>query len=206
VCQGAPKTRSYDPATGKQLWELGGMSGQPHASPVASADLLFVGGGGSSRFGAGGGGEEARGKPLFAVKAGASGDISLKDGATSNDGVAWYSSKDGPSMASPLLYDGYLYILEQRGGLLTCIEAKTGKQIYKERLGGRGFTSSPWAYNGKVFCLGDDGQTYVVQAGAEFKVLGKNGVGEMCWSSPAVAGGALYLRTIDELFCIKTKE
>jgi outer membrane protein assembly factor BamB len=205
VCLGSPKIRSYDPATGKQLWELGGMNGQPHASPVASEDLLYVGSGGG-RSGPGGG-EEGRGaKPLFAVKAGASGDITLKDKATSNDGVAWFSPQAGPSMASPILYEGYLYILEQRGGLLSCLDAKTGKQIYKERLGGRGFTSSPWAYDGKIFCLGDDGQTYVVQAGTEFKVLSKNALGEMCWSSPAAAGGALFLRTVDQLYCIKTKE
>src|SRR5262249_36735579 len=151
--------------------------GQPHATPVASDELLYVGTGGS-RFNAGGG-EESRGaKPLFAVKAGATGDISLKDKATSNDHVAWFSPQGGPSMASPILYEGHLYILEQRGGLLSCLDAKTGKQIYKERLGGRGFTSSPWAYDGKIFCLGDDGQTYVVQAGTEFKLLGKNGIGE----------------------------
>jgi outer membrane protein assembly factor BamB len=207
VCLGSPKTRSYDPATGKQLWELGGMNGQPHASPVASDEMLYVGTGGG-RFTGPGGGEDMRGaKPLFAVKAGASGDITLKDNATSNEGIAWFSAQGGPSMASPILYDGYLYILEQRGGLLVCLDAKTGKQIYKERLGGRGgFTSSPWAYNGKIFCLGDDGQTSVVQAGAEFKLLGKNTVDEMCWSSPAVAGGALFLRTVDQLYCFKSKE
>jgi outer membrane protein assembly factor BamB len=204
VCLGSQRVRSYDPATGKQLWELGGMSGQPHATPVASEELLFVGTGGS-RFNAGG--AESRGnKPLFAVKAGASGDITLKDGATANDGVAWYLPQAGPSMASPLLYEGYLYVLEQRTGQLACYDAKTGKQVYKERLGGRGYTSSPWAYEGKVFCLADDGQTFVVQAGAEFKILSKNKIDEMCWSSPAVAGGALFLRTVDRLYCIKQKQ
>ena len=109
-------------------------------------------------------------------------------------------------MASPILYEGHLYVLDQRGGLLTCLDAKTGKQLYKERVGGRGFTSSPWAYEGKIFCLADDGQTIVVQAGPEFKVLGNNSLDEMCWSSPAVAGGALYLRTVDNLYCIKEKK
>jgi outer membrane protein assembly factor BamB len=109
-------------------------------------------------------------------------------------------------MASPLLYEGRLYIVEQRGGFLTCLDAKTGKQLYRDRLSGaRGFTSSPWAYEGKVFCLADDGETYVVQAGSEFKQLGKNTTSGMCWSSPAVSGGALYLRTVDYLFCIKDK-
>jgi outer membrane protein assembly factor BamB/Spy/CpxP family protein refolding chaperone len=224
VCIGNPRVRSYDPATGKQLWELGGLNGQIKASPVASSELLYVGtGGGFGGFGGPGGvpgGEEpgdpvpagrggrggrgAGGKPLFAVKAGASGDITLKDGAKSNDGVAWFLPQAGPSTASPLLVGAQLYILEERNGLLSCYNAKTGKQVYKERLSGaRGFTSSPWAYDGKVFCLDDSGTTHVVQAGPTFKLLGKNSLNEMCWSSPAVAGGSLLVRTVDHLFCIK---
>ena len=214
VCLSSPKTRSYDPATGKQLWELGGTSGQIKASAVGSDELLYVGTGGGPGGMGGPGGFGGRpggpggggGKPLFAVKAGASGDITLKQGATSNDGVAWSLPQAGPGSASPLLYDGQLYILEERGGLLCSYDAKTGKQLYRERLhGARGFTSSPWAYEGKIFCLADDGETFVVQAGPEFKLLGQNEIKEMCWSSPAVAGGALFLRTVDHLYCIKDK-
>ena len=210
VCLGTPKVRSYNPATGKQLWELGGMNGQPHASMVASDELLYVGTGGGpgAGFGGGGfgGGRGGGSKPLFAVKAGASGDITLTGGAKSNDGVAWYLPQAGPPMASPLLYQGHLYILEERGGILSCYDAKTGKQVYRERLpGARGFTSSPWAYEGKVFCLADDGETFVVQAGPEFKLLGKNVLSGLTWSSPAVGGGALFLRTVDQLYCIKAK-
>lgn len=217
VCLGSPKVRSYDPATGKQLWELGGMSGQAKASPVASAELLYVGtGGGPGGFGmpGGGGGQPGGGRggsggnrPLFAVKAGASGDITLKNGANSNDGVAWHQPKSGPQTASPLLYDGHLYVLDERGGYLNCLDAKTGEPVYKERLpGARGFTSSPWALAGKVFCLDDAGTTYIIQAGATFKVLGKNTIDEMCWSSPAIADRAVFLRTVDHLYCLKQSE
>ena len=216
VCLGNGRVRSYDPATGKQLWELGGLNGQPQASPVAGDEMLYVGtGGGPGGFGegpgfGGGGGGRGRGgfgggRPLFAVKAGAAGDITLQEGAKANEGVAWYLPQGGPSMASPLLYQDFLYILEQGGGLLSCYEAKTGKQVYKERLpGARSFTSSPWSHDGKIFCLDQDGQTFVVQAGANFKVLGKNKIDEMFWSSAAVAGGALFLRGVDNLYCIKT--
>jgi outer membrane protein assembly factor BamB len=207
VCLGSPRVRSYDPATGKQLWELGGMTGQAKASPVASAELLYVGtGGGPAGFGRGGagGGFGGGARPLFAVKAGASGDITLKDDATSNDGVAWYQPKAGPQTPSLLLYEGYLYVVEERGGLLSCYDAKTGEQAYRERLpGARGFTSSPVAAGGKVFLLDDAGTTHIVRAGPTFKVLGKSSVGEMCWSSPAVASGALFLRTVDHLYCFK---
>jgi outer membrane protein assembly factor BamB len=214
VCMGLPKVRSYDPATGKQLWEMSGLNGQVKASPAASAELLYFGtGGGFGGFGGPGGGGRPGGggmgnasRPLFAVKAGASGDITLKTGTTSNDGVAWYQAKAGPTTASPLLYDGYLYILEERGGFLNCLDAKTGKEVYRERLqGGRGFTSSPWAGDGKVYCLSEDAEAFVVQAGAEFKLLGKNKFDEMCYATPAVAGSALYLRTVEHLYCIKQK-
>jgi outer membrane protein assembly factor BamB len=228
VCLGTPRARSYDPATGKQLWELGGMTGQAKASPVAGADLLYIGtGGGFGGFGGFGGGPPADGgrqgggpsadggrqgggrfggggRPLFAVKAGATGDLTLKNGAKSNDGIAWSLPQAGPPTASPLLLEGRLYILEERGGLLSCYNANTGKQIYKERLAGaRGFTSSPWAYAGKLFCLDDSGQTFVVDAGPKFKLLRKNALDEMFWSSPAVAGGTLLLRGVDHLYCIK---
>jgi outer membrane protein assembly factor BamB len=207
VCVGTQHTRSYDPATGKQLWELGGMSGQIKASPVADAEMLYVGtGGGFGGFGGGGrpGGRDGGGKPLFAVKAGASGDITLKDGAKANEGIAWHLPQGGPSTASPLLYQGCLYVVEERAGQLTCYDAKTGKQHYKERLqGARSFTSSPWAADGKVYFVDGDAKTFVVQAGPEFKLLAKNEMDEMCWATPAVANGALFLRTVEQLYCIK---
>jgi outer membrane protein assembly factor BamB len=209
VCLGSPRARSYDPASGKQLWELGGMAGQAKASPVAGADLLYIGtGGGPGGFGGPGGrgGFGGGGRPLFAVKAGVSEDITLKDGEKSNDGVAWLSPQAGPQTASPLLYEGHIYVLEEHGGFLSCYDAGTGEKVYKERLpGARGFTSSPWAGDGKIFCLDDGGTTHVVQAGPTFKVLGKNAIPEMCWSSPAIAGGDLFLRTVDRLYCIKQK-
>jgi outer membrane protein assembly factor BamB len=206
VCVGSPRVRSYDPATGKQLWELGGMSGQPKASPVADSEMLYVGtGGGPGGFGGRGEPEAETGKrPLVAVKAGASGDITPKEGEQSPSGIAWYLPQAGPATASPLLYEGLLYVLEERNGLLSCYDAHTGKQLYKERLpGARGFTSSPWACDGKVFCLDDSGTTHVIQAGPQFKLLGKNQLNEMCWASAAVAGGDVFLRTIDHLYCFK---
>jgi len=212
VCCGQ-RVRSYDPATGKVLWELGGMGGKEgraagpggpggpggrggnraDATPVASDEMIYFGCSGSFSSG-----------PLFAVKAGASGDITLKEGSTSNEGVAWSRGDAGPSMASPLLYDGNLYVLEQRR-MLSCFDARTGKDAYrKERLpGAKSFTSSPWAYDGKIFCLDEDGQTFVVQAGPAFKLLGKNKLDEMFWSSPAISSGALFLRGTDHLYCIK---
>lgn len=183
--------RSYDPASGKVLWEMGGLSGRVAATPVGDQNLLYLGtGGGQSGPG-----------PLYAIKAGAAGDITPKEGASA--GIAWSAERAGPSMPSPLVYDGHLYVVDQRG-TVTCFEAATGKQLYKERLpGARQCAASPWAYDGKIFCLDQEGQSHVLAAGAEFKVLGKNDVGETCWASPAIAGGALFLRGAQHLFCIR---
>jgi outer membrane protein assembly factor BamB len=171
------------------------MNGQPMASPVGDDDLLF----------AGTGGQLGGGRPLFAVKAGASGDVTPRGGAA-NAAVAWCLPNAGPLIATPLLYDGRLYVPEQQLGLVTCYDARTGKQLYKERLPqARGFFASPWGCAGKVFCLDEDGQTFVLQAGPEFKLLGRNALGERCWASPALAGDALFLRTIDHVYCIKNK-
>jgi outer membrane protein assembly factor BamB len=209
VCLSSTRIRSYDPANGDVLWEMswGGSGGGPGgpggrgagggygaASPAPGEEMIYFGSGGP--FGT---------SPLFAVKAGAKGDISLKDGESSNTHVAWSVKGAGPVLASPLYYDGHVYVLSQQGGMVSCYDAKTGKADYtKERLpSARGFSSSPWAADGKVFCLDDSGKTFVLQAGSEFKVLSTNNVGEMCWSSVAISGGRLFLRGVDHLFCIK---
>jgi outer membrane protein assembly factor BamB len=199
VAAGAKRIRSYDPASGKVLWELGkagaktGGMAAASATPVADEELLYVSTG--SDFGV---------APLFAIKAGASGDLTPPPNGTAGDGIAWSLRRGGPSMASPLLYGGYLYVLDQGGGFVTCYEARSGKSVYRERLpGARGFTASPWAYEGKIFCLDQDGRTFVLQAGPEFKVLGKNEIREMCWATPAAANASLFLRSREHLYCIR---
>jgi len=87
-------------------------------------------------------------------------------------------------------------------GQLSCYDARTGKPVYdRQRLGGSaGFTVSPWAYNGKVFCLDEDGETFVVEAGPAFRVVGKNRLEEMCMATPAIAHGSLLVRTETKLY------
>jgi outer membrane protein assembly factor BamB len=195
VAVGGKKVRSYDPATGKLLWELGGMSGMATTTPVADDERLYTG-----SVGMGG-----SGSPLVAVKAGASGDITLQEGETSNAGVAWSHTRAGPWMPSPLLYRGYLYVLEARLGMLSCYDARTGQSAYqKERLPrAKGFTASPWAYAGRVFCLDQDGLTFVVKAGPKFELLATHPLDDRFAASPAVAGGDLFLRGVSYLYCIK---
>jgi outer membrane protein assembly factor BamB len=207
------KLRSYDPATGKILWELSLGGGRFSASPVADAEQLYFGvggmggggGGGKGGFGPPGGGKGGGGGSLFAVKAGASGDITPKAGETTSAGVAWAQPKAGAAMSSPLVYEGYVYILEQNGGQISCYDAKTGKPAYqKERIdGAASFWASPWAYDGKIFCLDDAGKTHVLKAGPKLEVIGTNSIKDQFWASPAIAGGTLILRGVSNVYGIK---
>jgi outer membrane protein assembly factor BamB len=186
-------TRSYDPATGKVLWEMAGQRDGARSTPTADENLLFVGTGG----GMGGAG------PLVAIRAGASGDITLASGETSSEHVAWSIDRSGPTMASPLLVDGCLYVVTDRGGICKCYDAATGKLHYEERVpGATGFTSSPWTAGGKVFCLDQSGTTFVLATGPEFKLLGQNRLDDQFWSSAAVADNSLLLRGVNRLYCI----
>ena len=132
------------------------------------------------------------------------GDISLKPDETSNEYIAWHQPLLGTYNTSALVYGDYYYTLLDRGFLL-CHDARTGKQIYgRQRISvdSSGFTASPWAYNGKIFVLSEDGDTFVVQAGPEFKLLGKNSLNEMPLATPAVVRGSLIVRTQSKLYRI----
>jgi outer membrane protein assembly factor BamB len=135
------------------------------------------------------------------VRPGASGDISLKKDQTSNDFIVWYREPAGAYHPTPLVLGDYLYVLYSTG-FISCFEAKTGKTVYeRQRLGGS-FTASPWAYDNKIFCLSEEGTTYVVKAGPEFALLNQNRLDEVALASPAMADGRLFLRTVSTLYCI----
>jgi outer membrane protein assembly factor BamB len=195
VLAGHKSVRSYD-LDGKPLWHLKGMSMIAIPTPFARHGLLYVASGyvGDPFM-----------KPVYAIRPGAAGDISLKRGEADNKFIAWCQRQAGAYHPSPLVYGDYLYVLHDRG-LLACYDARTGKEVYgKKRLGGgaTAFTASPWAYGGKVFCLSEDGETVVIQAGKEFKVVGRNPLGEMALATPAVAGGSLFVRTRTKLYCLR---
>jgi len=193
VTSGTRKTRSYN-LDGKLLWELGGMSSIAIPTPFSSLGLLYLASGYV--------GDQKR--PVFAVRAGASGDITLKEGEQSNQFVAWSLPQGGPYNPSPLVYGNYYYTLLDRG-FFTCHDARTGKEVYgKQRIdpAAGAFTASPWAYQDKIFCLSEDGDTYVIQAGSEYKLVGKNSLDEMCMATPAIAQENLVLRTASKLYRI----
>jgi outer membrane protein assembly factor BamB len=194
VTVGQEKVRSYD-ASGKLLWYLSGRMTQVTVpSPFAAHGLLYA----SSGYVA----DEHR--PVYAIRPGASGDITLKPEEESSDYVAWYQPRIGAYNPSAIVYGDYYYTLLD-GGFITCHNARTGEEVYgRQRIEtGATFTASPWAYNGKVFALSEDGNTYVIQAGPQYKLLGKNVLDEMTLASPALANGRVLIRTAAHVYSIK---
>jgi outer membrane protein assembly factor BamB len=193
VTSGSDKVRAYD-LEGRLQWELKGMSSIAIPTPFAAHGLLFV----SSGYV----GDALR--PMYAIRPGASGDISLEAGESANAHIAWSHPQLGSYNTTALVYGDYLYTLLDRGFLLAH-DAKTGKEIYgRQRLAPdtSGFTASPWAYNGKIFAASEDGDTFVIQAGSDYKLLGRNALGEMIMASPAVSRGSLVMRTASTLYRI----
>jgi len=196
VTPGTGKTRAYG-LDGELLWEFGGMSSHTIPTPLAAHGLLFVTSGYINTLV----------RPLFAVRPGARGDITLSEDQTSNASLAWCQKQAGPYNPSPIVYGDNVYVLYDRG-MIACYHARTGEEVYgKQRMGAaaRAFTSSPWAYDGKIFCLDEDGVTFVLRAGDEFQVLHRNKLADddMCMATPAIVGDRLLIRTSARVYCIR---
>ncbi|HKQ79256.1 MAG TPA: PQQ-binding-like beta-propeller repeat protein [Blastocatellia bacterium] len=194
LINGYKHTGGYDASTGKEIWRLQGGGDIPVPTPIVAHDLVFI--------------TNAHGRlaPIYAIRLDATGDISLKEDATSNKYVAWSVPRDGAYMITPLVYGDYLYS-SKNNGVLNCFEAKTGARVYQERLGEgtTGFTASPVAAAGKLYFSSEDGDIYVVKAGPKFEALAKNSMGEICMATPAISEGTLFFRTQGHLIAIADK-
>jgi outer membrane protein assembly factor BamB len=188
------RVSSYD-IDGNALWHLNGLSGSTTPTPFAANGWLYA----SSGYPAG------PFRPVYAIRPGASGDISLKDGEQSNAFVAWSNPTLATYLPSPIVYRGQLCNLFARG-FFTCHDAATGKEIYgRQRIDPQasGFSVSPWAYNGRIFVASEDGDVYVIEAGPQFRILRKNSMGEMISiGSPAIVRSSLIIRTVSSLWKI----
>jgi outer membrane protein assembly factor BamB len=199
---GGQTYRSYDPSTGRLLWQLDMEKGRSSATALAVGDRLYAGTEFRNR-----GGSDDGGGFLFAVLPGGDGSLSANGADDSHSLVAWRLPRSGIQMASPVLCEGYLYLLERRSGTLHCIDAGTGQVVYRRRIpGARAFWASPWTCDGRIYCPDADGTTYVLAGGPQFRVLSENVLGEQTWASPAIQHGALFLRTADHLYCIAERE
>lgn len=191
--------RSYEPTTGKELWsmEIGGRSS---ATPAAVGDVLYIGSENRSRRGGTPGG-------LFAVKAGASGSVDALSDESDDPHLVFADLQGAIGMASPLVVDNLVYIFERRGGRMRVHNAETGETVLQQRLpGGAAVWASPWVCEGRVYCLDEAGTTHVIAPGEEFELIGQNKLPGRFWSTPALSGGSLLLRSEDKLYCVRAAE
>jgi outer membrane protein assembly factor BamB len=193
VTQGTNFIRGYDPKTGAELWRLSGNSEITVPTPIVSKDLIVVTNG-------------YRGvQPIFAIKPGAKGDITLKGDQSKSDSIAWSTKRGGPYIPTPVIYGDYLYIC-LNNGVLSAYQLRTGERVYQERLGDKGgaFSASPVAADGKIYLASEDGDVFVVKAGPTYELLATNPIGEVLMATPAISGGVILIRSMKHLYAIAT--
>jgi outer membrane protein assembly factor BamB len=179
-------TRGYDLATGKLLWQCGGLTSNVISSPVSDFGMVYVMSG-------------HRGNNLQAIRfGGAAGDI------TGSEAVVWQHDKGTPYTPSPLLYGEALYFLKRNDAILSCFDAKTGRAHYtRQRLPGvKGVFASPVGAGDRVYVVGKNGTTVALKHGPAFEVLATNLLDDTFTASPAIAGQELYLRGHRNLYCL----
>ena len=189
VVNGGRFIRGYDPLTGKELWRFSDSDTQVKMqAPLVAHGLIYITGG------------YPAGRPMYAFKPGAVGDISLKSDQETNDFIAWKSSKGSPYTPTPIIYGDLLYTCADNG-VLSAYDAKTGTMIYQQRLPSS-FSASPVAADGKLYLSSEDGDVFVVRAGPTYELLATNVMGQPLMATPAISDGLLVLRTKDFVYAV----
>jgi len=181
----------YNPVDGMELWRLGGSSQITAPTPIFSNNLIVVASG------------RRPNAPIFAIRTGAKGDITLKDDQTQSDVIVWSKIRRGSYMPTPLIYEGLLYVLNNNGRL-DCYDLETGEEYYRESVkhAGGGFSASPVAADGMIFLPSEDGIIYVVEAGKVFKPIAENRMGELVMATPAISGRMMFVRGEKHVFAV----
>ena len=190
VTQATTFTRGYDPASGKELWRLSGNSEITIPTPIVGPGFVIVTNG-------------YRGvQPIYAIKPGATGDITLKGDQTQSPAIAWSTNRGGPYIPTPLVYGDLLYVL-QINGVLAAYNVRTGQRVYQERVGpGGSFAASPVAADGKIYLSSEDGDVFVVKAGPAYELLSTNHMGQVLMATPAISGGTIIIRGLKDVFAV----
>jgi outer membrane protein assembly factor BamB len=184
------KIRGYDASSGKLLWTLGPNSEVTVGTPVTGHGLVFVTGGYPPV------------RPIYAIRPGATGDISLPRGSESSDAIAWSNMTDGTYIPTPLVYGQYLFTMNNNG-IVNAYNATTGERAFRGRIGeGGAFSASPVAADGRLYVASEDGEVYVVTAGPGLAQVAKNDMKEVIMATPAVSDGTIILRTLGHVYGI----
>lgn len=183
VLNGGNKVWAYDPDTGGPLWSCDGTTIEVTPTVVAGNGLVY------SVSGANG--------PTLAIRPGGRGNVTETH-------VAWQARRGAPYVPSPILTAGRLYMVADKG-IVTCLDAKSGKSVFQSRLPTSEFSASPIAAGDKIYITSEEGNTFVLAAEAKLRVISKNSLGEPCLASPAVSRGQILIRTQQYLWCIGTK-
>lgn len=188
VVTGGDCVTGHDLATGKELWRANGLNPDNNpayrivASPVIFNEIIYA---------------PTRVRPLLALKAGGRGDITTSH-------LLW-STLNGPDVPTPLTDGQYFYVVNDRG-IMWCLDAKTGAEIYaQQRLKPGAYSGSPVLADGKIYVTNEEGLTSVVRAGPKFEVLAENPLNDYCLSSPAISDGQIFIRTSQHLYSIGKK-
>ena len=186
IVSASTKVRSYDPATGKVIWEVAGLGSNVIPAPVTTNGLVYVMSG-------------HRDPNLLAIRLGREGDL------TGTDAVVWTNNRGNSYTASPVLHDNKLYFVTD-SGMLSCLNARTGEPYYHQQRLPKpyNFKASPVGANGKLYLATEEGEVVVVKMGEKYEVLATNTLADQTFiATPAVAGGSLYLRSQEALYCIR---
>ena len=191
IVNGYKHIGGYDAKNGQALWWLRGGGDIPVPTPILGKGLVYI-------TNAHGGGA-----PMYAIAPKAKGDLSLDEGVSTSEYVIWSDRRSGAYMQTPILYGDYLYTCRD-SGLVICYDAKTGRRIYRNRLGdgSTGFTASAVAGNDKLYYTSEEGDVFVLSAGREANLLATNALGEVCMATPAISEGRLFFRTQGHLVAV----
>jgi outer membrane protein assembly factor BamB len=186
--------RGYDPRTGKELWRVGPSSKITAPTPVAADDMFVVASG------------RAPERPIFVVRSGARGDLTLPTGQSTSQAIVWSRMGRGSYMPTPLIYKGILYVLANNG-VFDAYDLRTGEELYRQRLPliGSGFSASPVAADDKIYVSNEDGEMLVLAAGSKYAHIETNSMGELLMATPALSEGVMYVRSPSTVFAVGRK-
>lgn len=189
VVAGPRSVRALEPQTGKEVWSLSSDFQFSVATPVVAGDVVIAGGWG-------------KGKPVYAIRTGASGSLSPAEAASPNSSIAWKAERGGAEIPTPLVADGLLYVLSGNG-VVTALDVREGREIYRNRAGRGEFYASPVLANGRIYIMNTEGEVTVFRAGPNFEVVATNTMNEPTSATPAIVDGTMYVRTAGSLVALR---